>query len=211
MSEELEHSELGTQEYWDTLYKTEVSNFRSHGDVGEVWFGEDIAEKVVHWMERNVPKSSSVLDIGCGNGMLLVDLARTGFSSLTGMDYSEDAITLAREVAARFETDIKFSLGDILKEGFEQQEFDVVLDKGTYDAISLSSEAKSNRASYIDGIRSFLKSGGLLVMTSCNWTKEELADQFAGAFSVADVIPTPQFRFGGKVGNVVTSVIFKKQ
>ena len=35
--EELEGSELGTKDYWDGRYDMEIRNYKSHGDVGEIW------------------------------------------------------------------------------------------------------------------------------------------------------------------------------
>ena len=32
---------------WDTAYKLELDNYKDHGDVGEVWFGEDSALRVI--------------------------------------------------------------------------------------------------------------------------------------------------------------------
>ncbi|CAH1412760.1 unnamed protein product [Lactuca virosa] len=45
----------------------------------------------------------SVLDVGTGNGLLLQELAKQGFSDLIGIDYSEGAINLARSLANRDE------------------------------------------------------------------------------------------------------------
>ncbi|GFY84776.1 ATP synthase alpha/beta family protein [Actinidia rufa] len=45
--------------------------------------------------------SWSVLDIGTGNGLLLQELAKQGFCDLTGTDYSEGAIDLARHLSNR--------------------------------------------------------------------------------------------------------------
>lgn len=52
---------------------------------------------------------------------------------------------------------------------------------------------------------------GLFVITSCNWTEEEIITHFSQDFDVKTVIPTPQFKFGGKVGSVVSSVVFVKK
>lgn len=34
--EELGGCELGTKEYWENSYSSEINNYKSHGDVGEV-------------------------------------------------------------------------------------------------------------------------------------------------------------------------------
>ena len=40
----------------------------------------------------------SILDVGCGNGTMLVGLAAQGFANLAGQDYSANAVELARQV-----------------------------------------------------------------------------------------------------------------
>jgi len=53
----------------------------------------------------------------------------------------------------------------------------VVLDKGTYDAISLMpGDSLGARHRYLDTVKSLVTPGGLFSITSCNWTKEQLMD-----------------------------------
>nr|XP_022910099.1 EEF1A lysine methyltransferase 2 [Onthophagus taurus] len=212
MFEELEQSELGSQEYWDKLYKKEIENYKNNGDVGEIWFGEDIVDRVLRWiLKNNIPKSHKIVDVGCGNGMMLIELHNEGFTNLYGVDYSEHAITLAEAVKEKYECNhIEYSVCDLLGDNTNLEDFDVVFDKGTYDAISLSDNAKINRNKYIKNVAKSLKENGLLILNSCNWTECEVVEQFKGFFEVFNVIPTPQFKFGGKVGNVVSSVVLKK-
>lgn len=128
------------------------------------------------------------------------------------MDYSEDAINLAKEVATAQETTVTFAKADILSNDNDLlKNVDILLDKGTYDAISLSTDSHINRQIYIDNVYKFMKENARLVLTSCNWTKEELCEHFDKSFACVEVIPTPQFKFGGKVGNLVSSVVFKKK
>ena len=82
-------SKLGTKEHWDSCYDTENVNFDDHGDVGEVWFGEEAAARVVTWLEDreqegDISLDSAILDVGCGNGVLSVDLSKAGFTNVTG-------------------------------------------------------------------------------------------------------------------------------
>ena len=70
-----------------------------------------------------------------------------------------------------------------IREQLSRHSFDVCFDKGTYDAISLSPEdARIKRLKYIKNVSELLGSGGdrkrFLILTSCNWTEEELLEQF---------------------------------
>ena len=60
-----------------------------------------------------------------------------------------------------------------------KQPFDLCHDKGTYDAISLRSDnAKVARHRYIQSVRNILKYDGFFVITSCNWTLDQLKQHF---------------------------------
>lgn len=111
--------------------------------------------------------------------MTLVDLAKEGFADLTGVDYSQKAIDLARMVLNDYHlSNIKLKVCDILNNEL-LPDYKVVHDKGTYDAISLNPEdAAAKRQKYIENVYHILLPGGYLVLTSCNWTKEELLTHF---------------------------------
>lgn len=209
-TEELLESELGTLEYWENCYKDELKQFVRFGDPGEIWFGEDILKRIIKWMNHSnlIKKEAKIIDLGCGNGMMLIELANEGFSNLTGVDYSENAILLCKKVAEKHNLRINFKTCDILI-GLDF-EYDIILDKGTYDAITLSSDAKISRSKYMENVYNGLKTEGIFIITSCNWTESELVNQFKFHFSFLEKIRTPQFQFGGKVGNIVTICIFKK-
>ncbi|RUP50357.1 S-adenosyl-L-methionine-dependent methyltransferase [Jimgerdemannia flammicorona] len=182
-------SELGTKVYWDRVYDRENANFEDHGDIGEVWFGEDSVEKMIDWVNCTIPdRTSSILDLGCGNGHLLLELATLSYTDLTGIDYSPLAVQLAISIAQgrdlahiRYETvDFLADLEGVWSKG---KRFDVVLDKGTYDAICLNpmqtaAQARGERGPvdrYSEAVKALIKGeNGWLLLTSCNWTREEL-------------------------------------
>ena len=43
-------------------------------------FGLHAQSRIVQWLEKNVDKAAAVVDIGCGNGALLVSLVRSPHS-----------------------------------------------------------------------------------------------------------------------------------
>lgn len=102
--------------------------------------------------------------------------------------------------------------GDWLKGGF-----DIVLDKGTFDAISLmpaQGEGVQNPCdNYRESILPLIKRGSYLVITSCNWTRAELIGWLApqgGGLSLFDEVRYPTFTFGGHTGQSVVTLVFRK-
>ncbi|GBC07550.1 hypothetical protein RclHR1_07520014 [Rhizophagus clarus] len=202
-------SELGTKEYWDSLYDRENKNFQENGDIGEIWFGENSVEKMVDWVLKNgSPSSTKILDIGCGNGHLLLELASNNFKNLIGIDYSSNAIKLARDIARQQNNE--FWLDGTRK-------FDIILDKGTFDAIALypyeinevKEKAKYPKDIYSSQVHSLLNINGYLLITSCNFTKDELISKFSDEFDYFDHIKYPTFTFGGVKGQTISTVAFK--
>ncbi|XP_077221253.1 uncharacterized protein LOC143854984 [Tasmannia lanceolata] len=258
---EVEPSMLGLQSYWDSTYADELANFHEHGHAGEVWFGVDVMETVAGWtknlclnisqghtqnMGNDVSCKSesveevskylsdwSVLDIGTGNGLFLQELAKQGYTDLTGIDYSEVAVDLARNLAVRDGfTNINFLVDDVLETKLERQ-FKLVMDKGTLDAIGLHPDGPIKRIMYWESLLKLIASGGILVITSCNSTKDELVQEVDNfnqrrlgyrdseppknqetsreppLFRYLNHVQTyPTFMFGGSEGSRVATVAF---
>lgn len=149
--------------------------------------------------------------------MMLIELAREGFTHLTGVDYSANAIELAKQIAADQNINITYKVLDLLdqnsiRDQLESTKYDIVHDKGTYDAISLHPENPNEKRNlYINHVHEMMAENGLLILTSCNWTEDELCTSFDGKFEKFKTIPTPTFKFGGKEGSVVTQIVFKRK
>lgn len=144
--------------------------------------------------------------------MMLIELSGEDYTNLTGVDYSENGIELARKIAKDQKHDITFKVADLLSEEScaELGKFKIAHDKGTYDAVSLMENAKEKRAAYIKNVSNLMQDDGLFIITSCNFTEDELIKSFEGTFDKHALIPTQIFCFGGKMGSVVTSIVFKK-
>ncbi|PWY73835.1 hypothetical protein BO94DRAFT_538884 [Aspergillus sclerotioniger CBS 115572] len=126
---------------------------------------------------------------------------------------------------------------------YDKGGFDIVLDKGTFDAVSLSDEVvvegegedKDMAASgrkiqrrvcerYPGIVRGLVRKGGFVVVTSCNWTEEELVNWFTSSSTctsgggggegdrlvVWGRVEYPRFRFGGREGQGVCTVCFQR-
>ena len=145
---------------------------------------------------------------------------------MVGIDYSPASVALARTIAAErgLAHAARFEEADVVHDDLARAAwvppagFDVVLDKGTFDAISLSDETlpDGRRAveAYPARVAAVVRRGGWLVVTSCNWTEEELRARLEGPASGLrwyGRVAYPSFRFGGREGSTICTVCFQKE
>ena len=139
---------------------------------------------------------------------------------MLGVDYSLQSVQLARRIAEEknLEPDIIFKVWDILngcgEEGEEQElgQWDIVLDKGTFDAVSLSGVAGAEEQ-YVRRVEELVKKEGMVLVTSCNWTEAEVVYWFeaGGKLKRSVSLRYPSFTFGGSTGQSISSICFQKK
>ncbi|XP_029466470.1 EEF1A lysine methyltransferase 2 isoform X2 [Rhinatrema bivittatum] len=177
-------------------------------------FGEESMNRLIKWMKKQkIPQDSSILDIGTGNGVFLLELVKSGYNNLTGIDYCPAAIILAERILEKegFTQSIRLQVEDFLNPSSDLSGFDICLDKGTFDAVSLDPDnAMEKREQFVMSLSHALKTEGFFLITSCNWTKDELIHQFREGFEFLEELPSPKFSFGGRTGSSVTVLVFKK-
>lgn len=136
-------------------------------------------EKMKNWALKHVLPASKpfIVEIGVGNGNLLFALLEEGYNAkrMAGVDYSPDAIRLARSTAQTKDAeDITFVSSDFLNDdllkldGMDGQGWDLVLDKGTYDAMALAERDETGKKPcevYPSRVAVVLKPGGYLLIT----------------------------------------------
>lgn len=158
-------------------------------------FGQDTLEKMRDWVVEHVPPSTApfILDIGTGNGNVLLELFEAGYNpeQMCGIDYSADAVRLAQHVAeARQASAITFKMLDFLVDKPEKlksmqigDDWDLILDKGTYDAMALAarnSDNKSPSEEYPVRVGTILRHGGYFLITcecSLQWNIDEYSHE----------------------------------
>ncbi|KAL6414833.1 hypothetical protein AUP68_01368 [Ilyonectria robusta] len=181
---------------------------------------------------------ATFLDLGCGNGSLLFALRDESWPGRAlGVDYSPQSIALARQitVAKQAEADaepdadspnpVEFQEWDVIAGPFDTvlsgpqaDGWDIVLDKGTFDAICLSDEqdAQGRRLceGYRDRVLHLVKKGGIFLVTSCNWTESELQGWFErrgdDGFDLAGKVEYKSFSFGGAKGQTISTLCFRR-
>lgn len=174
------------------------------------------------------------IDLGTGNGHLLFQLyddleeecdVQTEFK---GIDYSPDSVLFAEDILEKkYLGDVRFTFEqvDLLlkKSSFLEKhagKFDILLDKGTLDAIALNQDpladfdGKIGMEIYADQVVQLMHKNSVLLITSCNFTEEELVKIITGneknGLRVWEKIKYPSFKFGGVTGSTICSIAFTK-
>ena len=134
----------GKKSYWDHFYKT---------NSGYEWYCPYEAFREAF---EDLPRDSRILIVGCGNSPLPLDLAKDGFTDLTCTDYSEPVIY---QMSQRYPW-LHFEVQDVRNLGYDSNSFDLVVDKGTLDAILCGENAQRNAHFMLREIARVLRPGG---------------------------------------------------
>jgi ubiquinone/menaquinone biosynthesis C-methylase UbiE len=92
-----------------------------------------------------------LLEVGCGRGVALTELARRCRPSrLVGIDIAPDLIALAQARLNRFRVSAELHVGDVRRLPFADGDFDVVIDFGTCYHIDRPGDALREIARVLD-------------------------------------------------------------
>ncbi len=120
---------------------------------------EFITSRVKKYLNLPLQKTS-VLDVGCGGGLISEPLARIG-CNVTGIDASDININIAKEHAKNLDIHyMKMLVEDLVK---EKQKFDLILALEVLEHID-------NIEIFIRNCFNLLKPGGLLIFSTMNRT-----------------------------------------
>ncbi|KAI9306242.1 S-adenosyl-L-methionine-dependent methyltransferase [Cunninghamella echinulata] len=152
-----------TKEYWEERYKKEDANITFD------WF-KTYDELKPLFNEHIKNKDASILMLGCGNSTLGEDMYKDGYKNITNIDYSETVIKNMQE-RCKDMPEMKWLEMDIRDLKFDNESFDVVIDKGTMDALMCdkgdvwdpSEELVREVKAEVDEVQRVLKVGGVFI------------------------------------------------
>lgn len=134
--------------------------------VGPVSKRCDFIEEIL--FQHGILSGSKILDTGCGTGSYSIDLAERGYA-VTGLDVSEELVSVARRKAEDSPLLLTFEVADILKLS-PMLRFEAVLCRGVLnDVIDDESRRKALFSS-----ASSLRSDGVLLLDVREWNSTRL-------------------------------------
>lgn len=106
----------------------------------------------------NQHSPGKALDLGCGSGTNCITLARSGWQ-VTGVDFANRAIRLAKQKAKRAGLAIDLHVADVTHFQSSKAPFDLVLDIGCFHSL-----APEGKKAYRENMRHLLAPEGTLLM-----------------------------------------------
>eukprot|EP01083_Nonionella_stella_P232526 820161_1 len=113
--------------YWNERYRKEPETFE--------WYQSYDTIKAL--IDSFITKDSKVLVVGCGSSSLSEDIYDSCTKDVTSIDFAFTAIDMLNEKAAG-KVGLQFITMDVQSMEFPNENFDIVIDKGTLDSVLVS-------------------------------------------------------------------------
>ncbi|XP_045213380.2 EEF1A lysine methyltransferase 4-like [Mercenaria mercenaria] len=147
------------QDYWDTRYQTEEKYD---------WFSAYSSFR--NLLKNDIKSEDKILMLGCGNSTLSEEMYKDGFKHITNIDFSPVVIQKMADKHSDLQ-EMSWLVMDICDLRFEPCSYDIVLEKGTLDALMVhekdpwdtSVETLQKIDSILQQVTSILKPGGKFI------------------------------------------------
>lgn len=141
--------------HWEKVYRTkqptEVSWYRPHLDVS------------LQLIEEAAPnRDAHIIDVGGGESTLVDDLLIRGYRSLSVLDVSATALTVAKERLGDKADQINWLCGDVTTFALPRQQYDVWHDRAVFHFLT---EAE-DRDAYVRAALRAVKPGGHVIVAT---------------------------------------------
>ncbi|CAK9290669.1 unnamed protein product [Gordionus sp. m RMFG-2023] len=127
-------SDFSKTKFWDKF-------FENLGDKNFEWYAD--YKDFSNILFDCIVKTDKILIIGCGNSNLSNSLYKEGYVNIINIDSSKKVIKSCSEKNKKLGYDMDFINMDVLNMKFAENDFNVVFDKGTLDALANNASSKT--------------------------------------------------------------------
>ncbi|AHX03718.1 3-demethylubiquinone-9 3-O-methyltransferase [Ehrlichia chaffeensis str. Heartland] len=148
---------------------------------------------IVDYISKIIPKANfkslSVLDLGCGGGLLSESMSRLGMKVL-GIDASEESINIARVHASeRGLCNLKYSCMDIESLVNTEEKYDII-------TIMEIIEHVDNLPVFVNAVSNALSDNGIIFLSTLNRTKKSFLYAIVCAEYILKLVPRKTHQWG---------------
>ena len=116
--------------------------------------------------DLNLPKRCVILNIGIGNSEFSEKMYDEGYKKCYNIDFARNVIHYMKQKNKRLRSSMIFETMNALDIEYEDEQFDIIFDKATFDCILCDIQANKKAKIYMDEIYRLLKPKGYFFMIS---------------------------------------------
>jgi SAM-dependent methyltransferase len=146
---------MSMQNHWERVYQTRAPLETS-------WYTPHLDTSLRLIREAAASPSAAILDVGGGVSTLVDDLLAAGYVNVTVLDISRSAIVKSKRRLGDAAERAHWIAGDITRIELPPRSYDVWHDRGTFHFLA----PPSDRAAYLDRLRTALRPGGHLILAT---------------------------------------------
>ena len=147
---------MGNQQYWDAVYETKARDSVS-------WYAPRLSTSISLIQRVTAAnKSAPIIDIGAGQATLVDELLADGFSDLSALDISGEAIAKSKHRLGPAHERVGWYCADITTASLPANRFDVWHDRAVFHFLTLA----PHRERYMAQARDAVRPGGHMVLAT---------------------------------------------
>ena len=144
----------GTPNHWDNIYRTRAVDQVS-------WFQTEARKSLDLLNSVSPQRDAPIIDVGGGASVLADNLLDAGYTDLTVLDLSPAALAVSQNRLGDRAVKVRWVVADVLRTVFERT-YTVWHDRAVFHFLTDASD----RAAYVDQVRSAVKPGGYVLVAT---------------------------------------------
>lgn len=145
-------SDFNRKEHWENVYKVK--------QLHEVSWYQPKPETSLYFIEKaRLSKNAKIIDVGGGDSFLVDNLLDLGYTDLTVVDISENALERARKRLGTRADSVKWIAADVLEMELDGT-YDLWHDRAVFHFVTNNSDIES----YVSRMERYIQKDGILVL-----------------------------------------------
>ncbi len=175
--------------HWETVYRTKAPDAVS-------WYAPHLDTSLALIARTATSPSSAIIDVGGGEATLVDDLLARGYTDVSVLDISAEAIRVARGRLGAAADGVDWRVADITQTTLPEQRYDVWHDRAVFHFLL----EREQRAAYVRQVARAMRPGGSVIVatfgpegpTKCSgldivrYDAAGLHDEFGPAFRLVE-------------------------
>jgi SAM-dependent methyltransferase len=146
---------MNTRQHWENVYATKPIDRVS-------WFQPHAGRSLQRIRDTGVAKSAPIVDIGGGASVLVDDLLADGYSNVSVLDISANALAHARRRLGGRAAEVRWIESDVLEAALPERSFEIWHDRAAFHFLT----SAQDRSTYRRAASHALRPGGYLLLAT---------------------------------------------